>query len=407
VTWQHALDYVALLNADNYLGYSDWRLPTIEEISTLVDAGRYDTAIDPVFNPVESPYWSSTTAVSGVGYAWGMDFVNGYLRRVLKTTSRYVRAVRGGPYVALGNFIINGDGTVTDTITGFMWQQCQYGQTWDGAQCTGAAATRTWDEAFAYVQGLNGTGYLGYDDWRLPNRNELQGLVDYNLFSPASTFPNTLVAAFYWSSTTYANYTSQAWLVDFINGYVSNASKTTPRYVRAVRGGPCRSLGDWCINENDCAEGMLCEEQQCIEPCAESWQCDEGTGCVEGLCVEDNPPTINDGPFLAAGTWPMLATSESRTSSLDQNYAVLWTFDDDYSTCEGEGLCAHRARYRRADDTKWLYLNVTTDPSGKWYAITELPVDRMVDGTYYFQFDLFDCAGQLTSSRTYYFKVAH
>ena len=39
VTWQHALDYIALLNADEYLGHSDWRLPTIEELSTLVDAG--------------------------------------------------------------------------------------------------------------------------------------------------------------------------------------------------------------------------------------------------------------------------------------------------------------------------------------------------------------------------------
>ena len=38
LTWQHALDYIDLLNLDNYLGYSDWRLPTIKELATLVDS---------------------------------------------------------------------------------------------------------------------------------------------------------------------------------------------------------------------------------------------------------------------------------------------------------------------------------------------------------------------------------
>ena len=38
---------------------------------------------------------------------------------------------------------------------------------------------RTWDQAVAYVQELNDTHYLGYDDWRLPTRNELQSLVNY------------------------------------------------------------------------------------------------------------------------------------------------------------------------------------------------------------------------------------
>jgi hypothetical protein len=36
-TWQQALDYVDSLNTENYLGHNDWRLPTIKELSTLVD----------------------------------------------------------------------------------------------------------------------------------------------------------------------------------------------------------------------------------------------------------------------------------------------------------------------------------------------------------------------------------
>ena len=52
--------------------------------------------------------------------------------------------------------------------------------------------------------------------------------------------------------------------------------------MRAVRGGPCRANGDWCIDGNDCSEGYE---------------------CVEGMCeqIPDNPPAITAGPYLAAG----------------------------------------------------------------------------------------------------------
>ena len=49
VTWQHALDYIELLNSENYLGCGDWRLPTSAELSTLVDFGRVDPSINTVF----------------------------------------------------------------------------------------------------------------------------------------------------------------------------------------------------------------------------------------------------------------------------------------------------------------------------------------------------------------------
>ena len=40
VTWQHALDYVAKLNTEAYLGYTDWRLPNVIELESLVHAGQ-------------------------------------------------------------------------------------------------------------------------------------------------------------------------------------------------------------------------------------------------------------------------------------------------------------------------------------------------------------------------------
>ena len=89
---------------------------------------------------------------------------------------------------------------------------------------------------------------------------------------------------------------------------------------------------------------------------------------------------------------------------LDQNYNVLWTFSDDYAYCSG--LCTHRARYKKIGDTAWTWLSVSTDPTGKKYAKTQLPVEGLESGDYMFHFDVRDCAGQFTSSpRYYYFKV--
>ena len=91
--------------------------------------------------------------------------------------------------------------------------------------------------------------WRGKGDWRLPNRNELQSIVDYSLYNPAIDtiyFPDT-VASDYWSSTTSADYTSYAWLVGFNYGYVGNNYKSSYYfyvYVRAVRGGQCGGLSD-------------------------------------------------------------------------------------------------------------------------------------------------------------------
>ena len=119
---------------------------------------------------------------------------------------------------------------------------------------------------------------------------------------------------------------------------------------------------------------------------------------------EDAPPVIGDGPFLADG-WKEMPTSQSKASVLNQNEYVLWTFSDDYASCGG--LCTHRARYKNIDsgDWVWTWISVSTDPSGEWYAYTVLPVGSLAAGTYMFRFALTDCAGQLTKSKIYYFKV--
>ena len=136
-------------------------------------------------------------------------------------------------------FTDNGDGTVTDTVTGLMWDQCSQGQS--GSACaTGAATTMTWSAALtAAVTAIN-ANYKGYADWRLPNKNELESLGDI----AAATAPTINLTAFpatpgilYWSSTTYTHTPSaaNAWLVNFDNFDVGVDVKTNSFAVRLVR----------------------------------------------------------------------------------------------------------------------------------------------------------------------------
>ena len=107
---------------------------------------------------------------------------------------------------AFSALVVNGDGTVTDTETSLMWQQ-------------ETAGLMPWEEALNYCESLNLTGC---DDWRLPNRNELQSIVDYSTYNPAidiTAFPDTM-SSDYWSSTTYSYDNVHAWRVYFYYGHV-------------------------------------------------------------------------------------------------------------------------------------------------------------------------------------------
>jgi hypothetical protein len=81
---------------------SDWRIPNIVELQTIVDlgapgCGTGTPCIDPIFGPTASDgYWSSSTYASGYGYAWGVFFEFGVLGSVYKNADTYVRAARGG-----------------------------------------------------------------------------------------------------------------------------------------------------------------------------------------------------------------------------------------------------------------------------------------------------------------------
>ena len=146
-------------------------------------------------------------------------------------------------------FTLHADGTTTDTATGLMWMRCSLGQTWDGSTCTGTTTTYTWQQALQVAQDINSgasnadndnaAGFAGHTDWRLPNKNELESIIEQRCWSPAinaAIFPGT-PSNWFWSSSPYANATLNAWYVGFSNGGDRWSSKSSSNGVRLVRAG--------------------------------------------------------------------------------------------------------------------------------------------------------------------------
>lgn len=137
------------------------------------------------------------------------------------------------PSTPATQFADNGDGTVTDSKSGLMWAKCAEGLS--GSGCTiGSADGYTWQEALDMAAGKS---LAGYDDWRLPNINELHSIVEEQCGDPAinlAVFPNTPSSVF-WSASLHSNYSNKAWYVNFNGGDSFNNYRNNNYYVRLVR----------------------------------------------------------------------------------------------------------------------------------------------------------------------------
>ena len=219
----------------NFAGRSDWRLPNIRELQTLVDRSRFEPAADVSAFP--NSFWNSTSSTtarfwsgapdpSDSNSAWRVNFYKGDANRATRATYFFVRLVRGTSVQGIANdarptsdYLDHADGTVTHVPTGLMWKRCSEPQTWEPSThtCSGAMNAISWDTARQLSP-----AYAGKTDWRLPTEDELLSLVDYSSGAAVAInlelFPNT-PPSFYFSNDPVAGSSSSVWGVNFDKGY--------------------------------------------------------------------------------------------------------------------------------------------------------------------------------------------
>jgi len=236
-------------------GKTDWRLPTVNELLSLIDFSRtvapFNVRQD---NAMSGNYWSSEEVTTATSDAWivaaGDRGAVTYLSKTPTQTAN-VRLVSGGAYSVDGKFsnatACNdstrykdlGDRTIEDSKTGLMWKQCREGAS--GAYCSIIGPTSFDSEVslFAWLRQANKDFELGYNDWRIPTVKELASLVDRctgsTLAIDSTIFPGNQSAS-YVSATYDAANSQQFWYVDFSGGSIAVAPPTN-KYLRLVRAG--------------------------------------------------------------------------------------------------------------------------------------------------------------------------
>lgn len=260
-----------------------WRLPNLVELESLIDVSAANPAIPsghPFVRVSNAVYWTSTSyfgGEEGSPNAWAIrmgdgQYVNDGALNAKSTALNGVWAVKGsssgpaklqatglyvpfesgddgtlesGVWLVYPRFMENNDGTVSDTMTGLVWMKA--------ANCI----HDDWAGAIDAVKAL-ANGQCGLSDgsapgaWRMPNRTEMQSLADRNENNEAdylsytfrnqdqsvfqqAIFNNFIRTQYYWTSSTDAADTTEAWTVYSCDYGVYALSKNAAGYTLAVR----------------------------------------------------------------------------------------------------------------------------------------------------------------------------
>ena len=227
-SWEQARDYCGSLV---YGGHAGWRLPSPQEFLTIIDSSKYKLALDVTYftnmpSDQLARIWTSKEAPEDPDTAVAANVYYGSIHRGedYPKTNQYNVVCVWGDELPAGSFTTSTLGeydedVVTDSGTGLMWQKI-------------FVETKTWKEALYYCENLE---YAGYSDWRLPNRNELASLVNFDLYQPASDFPEMPEEDRFWTSSYLPYSTIHAQAVDFTSGIFYSTQKTESQSVRCVR----------------------------------------------------------------------------------------------------------------------------------------------------------------------------
>jgi hypothetical protein len=242
VTWREALENINAMNHDHYLGCNDWRLPNRRELRSLMSYQTKNPAL-PENHPFENIflgwYWTSTSAAINPAYAWYVHLEGARMFYGRKDQYSLFWPARGRGndllrqtgqvhcYDSRGEIIsCSGSGqdaefhhgrpwpvprfeveklTVVDRLTNLRWTR----------HADNSAGPVSWQQAFTVVHGLNRTRFARVAQWRLPNINELESLVDCSNSQPTLPVGHPFVSLRqgYWSATTSLFETDWAWVL--------------------------------------------------------------------------------------------------------------------------------------------------------------------------------------------------
>ncbi|MBH2006693.1 MAG: DUF1566 domain-containing protein [Myxococcaceae bacterium] len=202
--------------------YTDWRAPNIVELGTLID---YTNSTAPCLDTTAFPgapasdFWSGSPDIGNSGSSWYVQssFNPPVSYYPSDSTSSAVRCVRSCYAAPLSSRYTIGSGTsvgtVTDKVTGLVWQK------------VAPTTTYTQADAMTYCNNLS-LGGSGAGRWRLPTVRELQTLVDYSQNNGVLMMDSTAFsgepATYFWSSSPVAGGPTDGWTVRFAYGYVYN-----------------------------------------------------------------------------------------------------------------------------------------------------------------------------------------
>ncbi|HBA87734.1 MAG TPA: hypothetical protein DCZ75_07015 [Geobacter sp.] len=280
--WQSALSYAKCLNDNAYLGKSDWRLPNVNELRTLLHGGKGTVSTwlteSGFINVASGRYKSSTAGIGNLVLTpWTVNMDDGSVQGYNHLAADHVWPVRSGSGAAAAPVPRTGSTQCYDFGTSSLTSQCtgtgqdgelKAGAAWPEPRFTASQETvvdnltglewlkdgtsasiggcsgglLSWQGALSFVDCLNQKLYLNKDDWRMPNLNELESLGanagNDVYFYLTDTTPGFLLNQNlqYWSSTSYARDAGKAWGVWFsMNGVPLGILKGNDNYVLPVR----------------------------------------------------------------------------------------------------------------------------------------------------------------------------